>query len=342
MATVLSIEELVPRMVQLGVSRNDFQEKVLSYMAFKVPEAEAIKAALKFFSKEKGFEVKDAYKNPEYTISGAIVGFQSGSGLIERCPECNRALYKGQCNEHGKTEGVADLRLKLLVDNGCNVFSVVLGGELTAEITGMTVEHASELALAHLDKSIVIDVMKQKLIGRYITASVTVLGDYYIARTAKADVSELTNAPAPSSQQRRNIAHRISAAVFEASHADSEPIEGFAHDSKFIVTPKGVKVNRVFVVGALLELPEGSVSGTVKARVVDHTGRFLLMAGEFLPESRQKLAEMRAPVYLAVVGKVAWFEAGDGRVVKYIRPEEVAVVDESVHKLWKAEITELV
>jgi RPA family protein len=66
------------------------------------------------------------------------------------------------------------------------------------------------------------------------------------------------------------------------------------------------------------------------------------MAGEFLPEARQKLSETKAPCYLAVIGKVAWFEAGDGRVIKYIRPEEVAVVDESVQNLWKAEVTEVV
>jgi RPA family protein len=184
--------------------------------------------------------------------------------------------------------------------------------------------------------------MKQRLIGRYITATASLLGDYYIAKTVKADTHDATTAPAVSS--KRNVAHRISASAFGASKADSEPIEGFEHDAKFIVTPKGVKVNRVFVVGALLELAEtsDSGSGTVKARLVDHTGHFLLMAGDFLPEARQKLSETKAPCYIAVIGKVAWFEAGDGKIVKYIRPEEVAVVDESVQKMWKSEIAEVV
>ncbi len=40
------------------------------------------------------------------TVVGALVDLQQGSGLIKRCPECNRSLSKGSCAEHGKVEGV--------------------------------------------------------------------------------------------------------------------------------------------------------------------------------------------------------------------------------------------
>lgn len=340
MAANLSIETIAPRLEQLGVDRDALLSKVAGYMAFKVPEAEAVKAAINHFSQEKGFEVKDAYSALRYTVSGAIVGIQSGSGLIYRCPECGRALFKGECSQDGKVDDVNDLRLKLLVDDGKSIYSVVLNRELTEELIGVNVEQASKLAAMYLDKSVVMDTIKAKLLGRYITATVTVLGDYYIAKSVTVGACDVSTAPPIESI--RNIAHRLSAAVFDHSTTDSEPVEGFAHEAKFIVTPKGVKVNRVFVVGALLSVPEVTNSVTLKARLTDRTGSFLLLAGEFSQEARQKLAEMQVPTYLAIIGKIGHFASADGRIIKYIRPEEVAVVDESVQKLWEAEVKEVV
>ena len=47
----------------------------------------------------------------EIEFIGAMVDIQAGSGLIKRCPQCNRALIKGVCGEHGKVEGTYDLRI---------------------------------------------------------------------------------------------------------------------------------------------------------------------------------------------------------------------------------------
>jgi len=54
------------------------------------------------------------------------VDVQSGSGLIKRCPECNRALVKGACGEHGKVEGVYDLRIKAVLDDGEKVQDILM------------------------------------------------------------------------------------------------------------------------------------------------------------------------------------------------------------------------
>ncbi len=339
MSSELSIDTIAPRLEQLGVSIDQFREKVSSLMAFKVPQNEAIRSAIKYFSQEKGFDAKDAYGAVRYTVSGVVVGFQSGSGLIERCPECEKALYKAQCNKHGKVEGVSDLRLKMLVDDGKAIFSVVVNSELTEELTGIDVERAKQIAAEHLDRSVILDMIEAKLLCRYVTATVTCLGDYYIAKEVtigKRDVST-----APPVQSLRNVAYRISAMQFDASVAGSEPVEGFDHESKFVTTPKGVKVNRVFLVGALLNPPEGD-NGTIKCRIIDQTGSILLMAGDYTPEARQKLAEIRTPTYLAVIGKVTWFQTREEKFVKYIRPEEVVAVDESIQKLWESDVREAI
>ena len=79
-------------------------------------------------------------------FTGAIVDVQSGSGLIKRCPECNRALVKGACGEHGKVEGVYDLRIKAVLDDGEKVQDILMNREMTEAFTGITLEKAKEMA----------------------------------------------------------------------------------------------------------------------------------------------------------------------------------------------------
>ncbi len=98
---------------------------------------------------------------------GAMVDIQSGSGLIKRCPECNRALTKGACMEHGKVEGVYDLRIKAVMDDGVSVQDAILKRDQVEVITGMSLESAIALAADALDQGVVLEQMKGSLVGRY-------------------------------------------------------------------------------------------------------------------------------------------------------------------------------
>ncbi|MGZ4903411.1 MAG: replication factor A [Halobacteriota archaeon] len=103
----------------------------------------------------------------ETEIQGAIIDVQSGSGLIKRCPECNRVIVKGYCAEHGKVSGVYDLRVKGVLDNGDVVTDVLFNRELTERLTGITLEDAKEMAIEALDHNVVADRIKSLVIGRY-------------------------------------------------------------------------------------------------------------------------------------------------------------------------------
>lgn len=103
----------------------------------------------------------------EVEMSGAIIDVQSGSGLIKRCPQCNRVVIKGYCTEHGKVSGVYDLRIKGVLDNGEIVSDVLFNRELTEKLTGITLEEAKEMAIEALDQDIVADMIKGLIIGRY-------------------------------------------------------------------------------------------------------------------------------------------------------------------------------
>ncbi len=120
-------------------------------------------------------------------FSGAIVDIQSGSGLIKRCPECNRALVKGACGEHGKVEGQYDLRVKAVLDDGEKVQDILLNREITESLAGITLEKAKEMATEALDQAVVLDLIKQKLVGRYFIVTGARLDRFMLVDSIKPD-----------------------------------------------------------------------------------------------------------------------------------------------------------
>lgn len=89
----------------------------------------------------------------EIEVEGDVVSIRPGSGIIERCPVCSRVMQKGQCRAHGRSEGVKDLRIKAIVDDGTGsmicVFDktltrALLGGELETELESGEVENVEE------------------------------------------------------------------------------------------------------------------------------------------------------------------------------------------------------
>ena len=119
-------------------------------------------------------------------IMGAIVDIQSGSGLIKRCELCNRALVKGSCGEHGKVEGIYDLRIKGVIDDGKIVQDILLNREIVEMLIGITLDEAKEMAAETLDQSVVLDAFKEKLIGRYFSIKGPRVGRYVLVEDIKS------------------------------------------------------------------------------------------------------------------------------------------------------------
>ncbi len=103
------------------------------------------------------------------TIVGVITTIGSGSGLIKRCPECNRALTKGSCGEHGKVEGRFDLRIKAVLSpfGGNELIDLIIGTEATEALTGLSVAKAKDIAMEALDTGVIDDKFTKELVGRY-------------------------------------------------------------------------------------------------------------------------------------------------------------------------------
>lgn len=73
-------------------------------------------------------------------VEGDVVSIRPGSGLIERCPECSRVMQKGQCRAHGKLDGIWDMRIKAIIDDGTGSMICVFDRMLTKALIGIEME----------------------------------------------------------------------------------------------------------------------------------------------------------------------------------------------------------
>ncbi|NLL95353.1 MAG: single-stranded DNA-binding protein [Thermoplasmatales archaeon] len=125
----------------------------------------------------------------DVSVTGVVVDVRQGSGLIQRCPECNRAILNGECVSHGTVEPVLDLRLKLVLDDGTGAMNVHVGRELTEKLTGVTLDAAVGLAKARGDPEAASRGMAGKVIIKQMKATGNVLSDEFgpmmIAREAE-------------------------------------------------------------------------------------------------------------------------------------------------------------
>jgi len=120
---------------------------------------------------------------------GIVMEIKSGSGLIIRCPKCDRVLWNDECKIHGKVEGTPDIRIKLVVDDGTGAVSVIIGRKLTEKLLGKTLEECGKLIENSKDENSLVDEMNKLLFTHRINVKGNALGDNFgttiIAKEAK-------------------------------------------------------------------------------------------------------------------------------------------------------------
>ncbi|MEF8827279.1 MAG: Single-stranded DNA binding protein [Halapricum sp.] len=128
-------------------------------------------------------------------LVGNVIAIRDGSGLIERCPECGRIVQNGQCRTHGQVEAVEDLRTKAILDDGTGTVTAILDEELTEEVYGGDVEDAREHARDAMDKEVVADTIREKLVGRAFRVRGTLSIDEYGANLNASTFAEVDDDP---------------------------------------------------------------------------------------------------------------------------------------------------
>ncbi len=114
----------------------------------------------------------------DITIEGVVVDVKNGSGLIKRCPTCNRSMFNGVCSVHGTVEGMPDMRMKLVVDDGTGAIGAVVNRADTEKLTGISMNAAMGLAAAR-GEGVVIRELMGKILLRRVRITGNVMSDDY-------------------------------------------------------------------------------------------------------------------------------------------------------------------
>jgi hypothetical protein len=135
---------------------------------------------------------------------------------------------------------------------------------------------------------------------------------------------------------QREVAQRVFAGEFnDAKHSYKDSGE---RSPKYVVSPFGAKINRMFAVGVLTSVePGGNQPGSYKAQIVDPTGTFYVWAGQYEPEAASQLADIRPPAIVAIIGKGNAREADQGITYVNVRPESIRVVERKDRDAWVIE-----
>jgi uncharacterized protein len=145
---------------------------------------------------------------------------------------------------------------------------------------------------------------------------------------------------------KREVAKRVFAKELEACREleKSARSEYQVVDSKtpnLLISPMGLILNRVFIVGVITELDSvGTQNDMWKARIVDPTGAFTVYAGQYQPDASSFFSTVQVPGFIALTGKVRIYEPEPGSVFVSIRAEEVNVVDEEIRNRWVVDTAE--
>jgi replication factor A1 len=117
----------------------------------------------------------------DLTLVATLLEVRPGSGLVLRCSTagCTRVLTGGMCRLHNRVEGVPDLRIKGVLDDGTGALSMVVGRELTESVLGKTLAQCVEEAKAAFRPEVIQDQLKEKVTGRVFTVRGNAMSDEY-------------------------------------------------------------------------------------------------------------------------------------------------------------------
>ncbi|OYT56798.1 hypothetical protein B6U70_03185 [Euryarchaeota archaeon ex4484_162] len=99
-------------------------------------------------------------------VEGNVIEIRDGSGVIVRCPQCNRVLFDGKCKIHGSVKGIYDLRAKIVLDDGTGAVNVIINRALTEKILDKNLDELKKLYDESEDK--VNDLIRDTLLAKKI------------------------------------------------------------------------------------------------------------------------------------------------------------------------------
>ena len=158
------------------------------------PPWDAIDASDHWVKHELGALVNGGSVNGVET-EGCIVSVRADSGIIHRCPECRRVLRDHACNDHGAVEGVKDMRLRMVIDDGAQSASILLNGVSTEAYLGKDIDQVTS-QIDDFGAETFVDGLRADLLGRSVTARGRCLVDEQGAMFLAEELEVSSTAPA--------------------------------------------------------------------------------------------------------------------------------------------------
>lgn len=110
--------------------------------------------------------VEDQGGGEAVAVEGFVVGLLPPSGLVYRCPTCQRSVKNGICRVHGQVEGQLDLRARIVLDDGTGALTVNAGRSDTEKLWGVTLDEARRRLRERPDVSLIEEEILERLLGR--------------------------------------------------------------------------------------------------------------------------------------------------------------------------------
>jgi ssDNA-binding replication factor A large subunit len=121
---------------------------------------------------------KEAAETNKFALCGKITQIYDGSGLIQRCPKCNRWIIDNFCMVHSDVEGIWDLRIKARFDAGNERRTLIFKKDITEKSANITLEEAKKLGEATTLARI-----KEALVNRNIkVGGIELNGGYFLVK----------------------------------------------------------------------------------------------------------------------------------------------------------------
>jgi len=110
--------------------------------------------------------VEDEGGGEAVAVEGIVVGLLPPSGLVYRCPTCQRSVRSGICRVHGQVEGQPDLRARIVLDDGTGALTVNAGRAETERLWGVSLADARNRMRDQPDPSLIEEQILETLFGR--------------------------------------------------------------------------------------------------------------------------------------------------------------------------------
>ncbi|MCI4349086.1 MAG: hypothetical protein L3J93_02555 [Thermoplasmata archaeon] len=137
-------------------------------------------------------------------VEGVVVDLRPPSGVVYRCPSCRRAVSQGLCRVHGAVEGVADLRARLVLDDGTGSVTVNADRAIAERLWGRTLPEALDALRERPDPERLTEELFTTVFGKRLRAVGRATVDSFGTTLYPDTLSELAPTPpdAASAQRR--------------------------------------------------------------------------------------------------------------------------------------------